>query len=43
MIQANVEYDLAEQFVVDCTSGSSCNGGYPKDAIDMVTQGGIPL
>lgn len=36
-------YDLAEQYVLDCTSGSSCNGGYPKDAIDMFVQTGIPL
>lgn len=28
---------------MDCTSGSSCNGGYPKDAIDMFIQTGIPL
>lgn len=43
MMQTNVEYDLAEQYVLDCTSGSSCNGGYPKDALDMFTTGGIPL
>lgn len=42
LMQTNTEYDLAEQYVLDCTSGSSCNGGYPKDALDMFTQTGIP-
>lgn len=29
--------------MLQCTSGSSCNGGWPEDAIDRVKNGGIPL
>ena len=29
-------FDLAEQYVLQCTSGSSCNGGIPIDAIDVM-------
>jgi C1A family cysteine protease len=42
LIQQNQNYDLAEQYVLDCTSGSSCNGGIPNDALKMFTQTGIP-
>ena len=42
-METNQHYDLSEQFVLDCTSGSDCDGGYPDDALDMLTQNGIPL
>lgn len=37
------EKDLAEQFPLQCTSGSSCGGGWPVPAIDAVRNNGIPL
>ena len=36
-------YDLAEQFMLECTSGSSCNGGWPEDAMEVAKPNGIPL
>jgi hypothetical protein len=29
--------------LVSCTSGSSCSGGYPQDAMQVVAKGGIPF
>lgn len=42
LLKTNVEYDLAEQYVLDCTSGGSCDGGIPEDALNMLTNTGIP-
>ena len=35
-METGIQYDLAEQFVLDCTSSGDCNGGYPIDALEIL-------
>jgi hypothetical protein len=34
--------DLSEQFLLKCTPGSSCSGGYLENSIDKALNGGLP-
>ena len=35
--------DLAEQYFLQCTDASSCQGGYVEFAMDQATKSGVPL
>ena len=40
---AGSDIDLSEQFLTKCLPTGGCNGGSPKDAIELVLKkGGIP-
>lgn len=34
--------NLSEQFLLKCTAGSSCSGGYLENSIDKALQNGLP-
>lgn len=34
--------DLSEQYLLSCTAGSNCVGGYPTEALQLVAKKGIP-
>ena len=34
--------DLSEQYLLRCTPGSTCNGGYLENAIDKALEKGLP-
>ena len=34
--------DLSEQYLLKCTRGSSCNGGYLENSIDKAIEKGLP-
>jgi len=34
--------DLAEQYLLECTRDSTCNGGYIEYVMEEITQQGIP-
>ena len=36
------EVDLSEQYLLKCTPGSSCNGGYLEKSIDKALEKGLP-
>ena len=36
------EMDLSEQFMLQCTDGSSCAGGYGSDAVQVAFDHGMP-
>lgn len=39
-IQTGNIYDLSEEYVLECTGGgSSCNGGWPEDALGLAIRG----
>lgn len=37
LINREGEYDLSEQYILECTQGSSCNGGWPNSALNSFT------
>ena len=38
------KYDLSEQYVTECDSGSNgCFGGFPYSALSLINGTGIPL
>ena len=39
---AKADIDLSEQFLLRCTPGSDCGGGYIEDAIDKVVKSKLP-
>jgi hypothetical protein len=34
--------NLSEQYLLKCTCGSSCNGGYLENSIDKAIEKGLP-
>lgn len=38
----NKEYDLSEEYLVECTTDSDCSGGYISSALGMITWHGLP-
>jgi len=43
LIKNNSAFDLAEEYVLDCTAGSNCTGGYIDTAMIQIKNQGIPL
>jgi C1A family cysteine protease len=37
------QIDLSEQYLLKCTDGSSCSGGYLENAIDKALKSGLPF
>ncbi len=38
----NTTCDLSEQYLLRCTSGCSCSGGYMNNVLSQMKKGGIP-
>lgn len=35
-------FDLSEQYILQCTPNSTCNGGWPFVALNTVSEKGVP-
>lgn len=40
---ASSSIDLSEQYLLKCTPGGGCDGGYIEDALSMVYKNGAPI
>lgn len=40
-IRNGTDLNLSEEYVLECTSGSDCQGGVPSDAMKLITSKGI--
>ena len=36
-------YDLSEQYILSCTAGSDCSGGWPIDALSFSISNGLAI
>ena len=39
----DIDIDFSEQYLLECTSESDCNGGYMENVMEEITTQGLPL